>query len=252
MQDGRGFARFAAEEGIAGTQRQTVGVAHDGADHQPHVEVEVFHQTADDLDLLKILLPKVGEVGLHQIEQFQHNGGDAAEMAGPRGAFEGRGELARLDKGVESRRVDVLLTRSKNPIDVESAEGLGVFLEVARIAGKILARIELCGINKDGNQHGVTLLLGPANKTLVAFVQGSHRRHQGQRPAARAQFAHVALQFRNRGYQPRVHRRDSGEWTVVSCLSGLAAIHGHHALSTAFQAERVVSFSNCARTAAVQ
>ena len=109
MQDGGGLARFAAEQGIAGAQRQTVGLTHDGADHQPHVEVEVFHQPADDLDLLKIFLPKVGEVGLHQVEQFQDNGGDAAEMAGPRGAFEGRGELARLDKGVESRRVDILL-----------------------------------------------------------------------------------------------------------------------------------------------
>ena len=60
-------------------------------------------------------------------------------MAGPRSAFEGRGELARLDKGVESRRVDIFLARSKNPIDVESAEGLGIFLEVARLTRKILA-----------------------------------------------------------------------------------------------------------------
>ena len=105
---------------------------------------------------------------------------DAAEMAGPRDAFEGHGELARLDEGVESRRIDILLARSKNPIHVESAEGLGILLEVARVTGKILAGVELRGINKDGNQHGVTLLLGPANETLVAFVQCSHRRHQRQ------------------------------------------------------------------------
>ena len=107
------MARFRAEEGIAGTQRQAVGLTHDGADHQPHVEVEVLHQPADHLDLLKILLPKVGNVRLHQVEQFQDNSGDAAEMAGPRAALQGLGELARLDKGVESRRVDILLTAER-------------------------------------------------------------------------------------------------------------------------------------------
>ena len=84
VQDRGGLARFGAEKGIAGTQRQAVGLTHDGADHQPHVEVEVLHQPADDLDLLKILLSEVGDVGLHEVEQFQDNRGDAAEMAGPR------------------------------------------------------------------------------------------------------------------------------------------------------------------------
>ena len=113
VQDGGGLTRFRAEQGIAGTERQAVGLTHDGADHQPHVEVEVLHQPADDLDLLKILLSEVGDFRLHQVEQFQDNRGDTAEMAGPIAAFEGLGELARLDKGVKPRGVDILLTRER-------------------------------------------------------------------------------------------------------------------------------------------
>ena len=210
------MARFGAEKGIAGTERQAVGLTHDGADHQPHVEVEVLHQPADDLDLLKILLSEVGDLRLHEVEQFQDNRGDTAEMAGPIAAFKGLGELARLDKGVEPRGIDILRFGSKDHVHVKVVEGRGVLLEISGVMGKILARAELYRIDKDGNHHGVALLLGPADKALVTLMQSAHRRYQSQRPAAGAQFAQVALQFRNRGDQPGVHIKTVARWPVAS------------------------------------
>ena len=178
LQDGRSSTCLATEQGIAGTQRQAVRLPHDGADHEPQAEVKVFHQASDNLDLLKILLSKVSDIGLYKVEQLQNNGGDPAEMAGPGTAFKIAGEFARFDKGVKSRPVYLLLSGSKSRLHVQVAEYADVLLKVARVLGEIIRRAKLGGINKDGYQNGIALLLGTANQGLMAGVQCSHRRHQ--------------------------------------------------------------------------
>jgi hypothetical protein len=43
----------------------------------------LLDHAANDLELLAILLAEHRDVGLHQIEEFQHDGADAVEEAGP-------------------------------------------------------------------------------------------------------------------------------------------------------------------------
>ena len=73
---GRGEVRVAGGEGEA------VRVAHGGTDLDPHGDVEVTHQPADDERLLGVLLPEVGDVGGGHVEQLGHHGRDAGEVLG--------------------------------------------------------------------------------------------------------------------------------------------------------------------------
>src|ERR1017187_3821042 len=107
-------------------------------------------------------------------------------MAWPRATFKDRGEFARLHKSVKCRRVNILVVRGKNTVDVKTMKDISILLQVARVTGKILAGTKLRGIDEEGHYHGVALLFGAANKALVPGVQCPHRRNQSQRPAARA------------------------------------------------------------------
>jgi len=54
------------------------GILHDDTNVKVKVGHEPFHQQA----LRAVLLAEVGERGLHNVEEFRHDGRDAAEMAG--------------------------------------------------------------------------------------------------------------------------------------------------------------------------
>src|ERR1017187_3742502 len=107
-------------------------------------------------------------------------------MAWPRAAFKDRGEFARFQKSVKCRRINILVVRCKNTVNVKTMKDISILLQVARVSGKILAGTELRGIDKEGYYHGVALLFGAANKARVPGVLCPHGRNQSQRPAALA------------------------------------------------------------------
>src|SRR5437764_14467687 len=69
---------------IARTQRQAVRLANDGADPYRHGQVEIVHHLLNDARLLEILLAKVSDFWLNDLQQLQTDGGPAAKMPRPR------------------------------------------------------------------------------------------------------------------------------------------------------------------------
>ena len=73
----RAVAVVAAQVHVAARQRQAVGLADGRADLDPHGQVEVRDQAADDGDLLGVLLAEERDVGSDHVEQLGDDGGDA-------------------------------------------------------------------------------------------------------------------------------------------------------------------------------
>ena len=105
IEDEGGFAFFGIEIDVAGGEGETVGFADDGADYDFDAEVQIARHLRDDADLLRVFAAKVGEIGLDDFEKFQDDGGDAAEMAGTRAAFEAIAEAFDVDVGAKAGRI---------------------------------------------------------------------------------------------------------------------------------------------------
>src|SRR5690606_26101128 len=109
---------------------------------------EVAGHPPDDRQLLEVLLAEEREVGHRGAEQLGHDRGDTAEVAGPVGALQAFGELARHDVGLEPGRVDRGLRRGVDGVDAELLAGREVVLDRARIAVEVGRPVELQRITK--------------------------------------------------------------------------------------------------------
>ena len=105
----RALALAVAQAHVAARQRQPVGLADGRADLDPHGDVEVAHEPADDRDLLGVLLAEVRDVGPGDVEELRHDGRDAVEVRLPaRRALQRRGDAGDADARREAGRVDRL------------------------------------------------------------------------------------------------------------------------------------------------
>src|SRR5439155_17378539 len=138
----RRAAVFRVEIGIARAFGEAVRLAHDGADGEAHVKVQVSGKMADDQSLLEILLAEAGHVWPDDVEELDDHRRHAAEMTRARGSLERRGESARLNVGIETVRVDIACIRREDGINLQRNEQVEVLFEIPRIAGEILARAE--------------------------------------------------------------------------------------------------------------
>src|SRR6185437_4205203 len=56
--------------GIPRAHGQSIGFAHDGADHDLDRTLEIAHHTTDDGDLGRVLLSKESKIGLDDVEEL--------------------------------------------------------------------------------------------------------------------------------------------------------------------------------------
>jgi len=137
--------------------------------------------------LLVVLLAEQRDVGLHDVQQLQHHGGDAAEVAGT--------ELALEDGDLGRRRIDVIalrlrvhlrLVRREQVGNTGGLELLAVGRERARVAVEVLAGAELQPIDEDAGDHAIGLLAGLAHQRDMALVQVTHGGDEGDLAGAGA------------------------------------------------------------------
>lgn len=143
----------------------------------------------DDRQLLGVLAPEHGDVGLDRGEQLRHDGRDATEVSGSVGSLERTGEVARLDGGVEALRVHRSRCGRIDRIDPGSRAAGEIGLEGARVPCEILGTVELQRVDEDGHDHRVAALASHPDQFDVAVVERTHGRHERHRRAAGAPLA---------------------------------------------------------------
>ena len=120
--DGGGAALGGIQVDVAGAHGEAVGFADDGAGDDFDAQVQVPHHRLDDAQLLRVLSPEIGARGRRRVEQLEHNGGDAAEVAGAGGAFQAGGDALDVDVGDVARRIHVNGCRQVDRIHASFAE----------------------------------------------------------------------------------------------------------------------------------
>ncbi len=151
------------EVDVAAAHRQPVGVADGRADDDLGPGVEVRGEAADDGALLGVLLAEVGAVGAGGDEQLRHHQRDALEVAGAQRAFEGRADRpCRPPPRWRSRsRTSLAGSGTKAALDALARRASrGRRRRVLRVAGEVVAGVELRRVDEDADHHPVALLAG--------------------------------------------------------------------------------------------
>ena len=158
----------------------------------------------DKESLLEVLLPKADGVRADDVEEFEHHGRHASEVARPRGSLERSGKSTGLDEAVEALRVHVRDAGRERDADLEWSEQAEIFFQVSRIARQVFAGTELRGVNEDGDDNHVARALGPAHQAQVPVVQRAHGWDQRERLALGVSLTREAFHFANGGDEPHV------------------------------------------------
>ena len=143
-------------------------------------EVEVPGHASDDNQLLGVLLAEIGAVGLDDVEELGNNGGDADEVAGPRGAFVEIGDGAGVDPGVGAGAVHLLRGWGEDEADAGLVEHLEVTVEVTGVGCEVLVGAELGGVDENGGGYGVVLGGCTFDEGHVAAVEVAHSRDEAE------------------------------------------------------------------------
>ena len=114
VQRQRAGAVVAGQPHVAAGQGEPVGLADGRADLDPHRDVEVAHDAADDRDLLGVLLAEERDVGLGDVQQLRHDRRHAGEVRrAALGALQRRADLVDRDRRREAERVDLAGRRAR-------------------------------------------------------------------------------------------------------------------------------------------
>src|SRR5215207_6877562 len=134
--------------------------------------------TSDDLKLLVVLLPKIRPRGLRQVQENGHDGGYGPQMTGSRSAFPSLGQIADLDRGVESEWIDRHGLGRKDEVGSRLPSELDVALEIPWVASKVFGAGELRWVDKDAD-NGQRVLAGRSrDQRKVSRMQRAHRWHE--------------------------------------------------------------------------
>src|SRR5262249_52067329 len=93
----RDLALVGREIPVAAGDREPVRFADRGHGDDPYRYIEIGHHRPDQGQLLVILLAEEREIGPGQMEELEHHGKDAVEVARAMGSFEDRPEWTRVD-----------------------------------------------------------------------------------------------------------------------------------------------------------
>ena len=177
--------------------------------------MQIFRHAANHQALLVVLLAEHRHIGGNQLEQLEHDGGDAAEVSRPEPALQGRGDLRRLDEGRESRRVHLLGRRREYQIDTAPRQRLEVRLPSARILLQILLRTELRRVDKNRDDREVAFLMAAADEAQMPVVERAHRGNQAKSRVRTAGCGHRRPHLAAGRHDARLS--GCGECLVVGC-----------------------------------
>src|SRR6185312_9749169 len=159
MNEGRLAPLLVGQVLVARAHGKSVRLPYRRRRDDAHRQAEVGHHPADDGELLEVLFPEYGDVGLHDMKELRDYRRDALEVSGP--------ELS-VEDARESRYLDARRALSAVGIDLgdighehEIAACLGQHARILRrragIVGEILVRPELHGIDEEAGDEAVAV-----------------------------------------------------------------------------------------------
>ena len=149
--------------------------------------MQILDHALQDHQLLIILFAEQGRVGLHDIEQLHHYGGDAAKMTGAELAFQDRNLLlGRVDMVGLRKRVHLAFVGSKEVAHAGGDQFFAVGFKRTRIAIEVLARPELQPVYENRRDDRIGMLGGLLHECDMTLVQIAHGGHEGNPPEAAA------------------------------------------------------------------
>lgn len=157
---------------VAGAEGDAIGVADGGDDGDFDRDVEVADHAADDVYLLGVFLAEVGGGGADEVEEFEDDGGDAAEMAGAGGAVAALGDSRFLDEGGVVGEIEI--AGGKDEVGAGLATEGEVVAAGAGVAGEIFLRTELDRVYVDADDDAPAFFPRAADEGEVAFVERAH------------------------------------------------------------------------------
>ena len=200
MQHRRTGALIGVEVGIAGGERQAVGLPHGRQAADLDRNVEIAHQALDRLELLVILLAEQGDIGLSLHQQLDDDRRHPGEVAWPELVLETcRRRPVDTDQRRETRRVHAVEIGREDQIGTGRLDHRAIALEVARIGRKVLVGGELLGVDEDRHDHPVGDVARRRDERHVAGVERAHRRDEGDPLAAGAPGGDMLAQQGNFG-----------------------------------------------------
>ena len=105
------------QEAVAAAQSEPIGLPDRGACANLDGEIELSTHFTDEELLLIVLAAEIGRIWLHNIQQFEHDSGDAAEMSRSEGSFENPREGLDLHERGKTGRIKAFHLRSKHEVD---------------------------------------------------------------------------------------------------------------------------------------
>ena len=167
------------EVDVAAGQGQPVGVADDRRAEHLDVQVEIPHHPLDAGQLLGVLLPEHGQRRVDDVEQLEHHGQHAVEVAGPGGALQHlarAGRPRRVTCRSAAYRSDT--SRREDEIDALGLARRQVVGQRSGVAGEVLVRAELQRVDEDADHHPLGAGPGQPDQRAVAVVQRPHGRNE--------------------------------------------------------------------------
>ena len=117
--------------------------------------VQILDHPSDDRQLLEVLAAEDSEVRADSIEEFDDDGGNAAEVPRASGAFKWFGQRAGLDMGLEPDWVHRILGRCVDGRDTTLSASSEVVVEAAGVPLEVIRPIELQSIDENADHDDV-------------------------------------------------------------------------------------------------
>ena len=169
-----------AQVDVPGTHGQAVRLPRRGHADDFQVHVQVQDHPPNGRQLLKILFPEDGRVGLDQVEELGADRRHAPEMAGPGQSAQVVGHVFDGDVGLIMGRIHLCVRRREDHVHAHPFGHGTVPLEIPGILFEILAGTELGRVDVDAHDQAVAP--SPAfpheiEVTLVEIPHGGNERH---------------------------------------------------------------------------
>src|SRR4051812_17352702 len=117
--------------------------------------IQISYHLPDEGELLDILPPKAGGIGLHQMEEFGDNGEYAGKMARTSRSFPPFRARPGNNPDFRTGWVHRLHRGDKQCLHPASGSHRAVARKIARITPQVVARAELQRVDEDAHDHPV-------------------------------------------------------------------------------------------------
>lgn len=176
-----------SELAVSGGEGQAIGFPDGGVSDDFDGDIEIADHAANEGKLLEVLVPEDGELGLKDVEELEHDGQDAIEVARPGGSAKVLREERFGDEGGVIGGIQAWDLRGEDEVHAFFFAESEIVIDRLGVVLEVLGAVELNGIDENRNgdgSGGSDFFTGCSDELEVSFVESSHGGHEGKGPGA--------------------------------------------------------------------